>query len=86
MLCRVHVLVLVHNEVPVLRADLLRDIGMLFDAPNRGAQQVLKVDHPGRAFDPLVGGVDLGHLRRLVRRLAARLHRRDRVVARLHQT
>ena len=48
LLDRVDVLVLVDDEVPVLRADLLGDVGVLLDRPHRGAQQVLEVDHAGR--------------------------------------
>ena len=48
LLHRVDVLVLVDHEVPVLGADLLGDVRVLLDRPDRRPQQVLEVDHARR--------------------------------------
>jgi hypothetical protein len=77
LLQRVHVLVLVDNEMPILSADLFGDVGVLLDAPAHGAQQVFEVDDAGGALCHFVGGEHRLHLRRVQRQLAIGLGGRD---------
>ncbi len=80
LLQRVDVLVLVHHEVPVARAQLLGDPAVLLDHGRGQQQQVVEVENARLPLGLLVGGVQTGdHLGR-VRRLARRRGRGRRVL------
>ena len=80
LLERADVLVLVDDEVLVLRADLVRDVGAVLQDADREQQHVLEVDDAAVALELLVRRVDLGDLGRVARGLAAGLRGRGRVV------
>lgn len=62
LLERADVLVLVDDEVLVLRADGFRDVRPVLEHADGEQQHVLEVDHAAVAFELLVRGVDAGDL------------------------
>lgn len=65
LLERGDVLVLVDGEVPVLGADLVRDVGAVLQDGGGEQQDVLEVDDAAAALGLLVDAVDLGGLGRV---------------------
>lgn len=63
LLERADVLVLVDHEVLVLGPDLFGDVVPVLEHGHGQQQHVLEVDDGARAFEVLVGGVQLGDLR-----------------------
>jgi hypothetical protein len=82
LLERADVLVLVHDEVLVLGADLLGDVLPVLQNGHGQQQHVLEVDDGAFPLEVLVGGVELGDLGGVAGRLPAGLGGGGRVVRR----